>query len=230
MGGTAEKRRAVTRKNTTGWATRAAPPYVWPPRFGHPPILYSSASAASEPGTIRVFPQPAVGDDRPSAEPMLPHTYTQNNKEVTLLLPLAADVRAKEVQFKCTSQQLSLSVRGVELRGELFLAVKPDESTWELEDEPTGRRLRIGLCKARPNHKWDCCFLHEVDVRRRALPCSQSRSHTLPRRTGFDHPPRLPRPDHRRAADRPGHHRALRQRCAEDRRELPLPVHRRAAG
>ena len=79
-------------------------------------------------------------------------------------VPLAADVRAKEVQFKCTSQQLSLSVRGAELQGEFFLAVKPDESTWELEDEPTGRRLRVGLCKARPNHKWDCCFLHEVDV------------------------------------------------------------------
>jgi hypothetical protein len=95
---------------------------------------------------------------------MLPHTYTQTNKEVVLYVPLAADVRAKEVHFKCTSQQLSLSVRGAELQGEFFLAVKPDESTWELEDEPTGRRLRVGLCKARPNHKWDCCFLHEVDV------------------------------------------------------------------
>ena len=95
---------------------------------------------------------------------MLPHTYTQTNKEVVLYVPLAADVRAKEVHFKCTSQQLSLSVRGAELQGEFFLAVKPDESTWELEDEPAGRRLRVGLCKARPNHKWDCCFLHEVDV------------------------------------------------------------------
>ena len=71
---------------------------------------------------------------------MLPHTYTQTNKEVVLFLPLAADVRAKEVQFKCTSQQLSLSVRGVELKGEFFLAVKPDESTWELEDEPAETR------------------------------------------------------------------------------------------
>ena len=152
---------------------------------------------------------------------MLPHSYEQSNKEVILFVPLAADVCAKEVQFKCTSQQLSLSVRGVELRGELFLAVKPDESTWELEDEPAGKRLRVGLCKAKPNHKWDCCFLHEVDVRRHALD-----THVLPqglrharachRAPGFDHSPRLPRPDHRRAAHRPANHRALRQRCAED--------------
>ena len=163
---------------------------------------------------------------------MLPHTYTQTNKEVVLFLPVAADVRAKEVEFKCTSQQLILSVRGVELKGEFFLAVKPDESTWELEDEPAGRRLRVGLCKARPNHKWDCCFLHEVDVchhaldtlhalspsRPPALPPSSPPELTLqlPLRTGLDHPPRLPRPDHRRAAHRPANHRALRQRCAED--------------
>ena len=112
---------------------------------------------------------------------MLPHTYTQTNKEVVLYVPLAADVRAKEVQFKCTSQQLSLSVRGAELQGEFFLAVKPDESTWELEDEPTGRRLRVGLCKARPNHKWDCCFLHEVDVSHHTGDPSPPALGTLPR-------------------------------------------------
>ena len=114
-------------------------------------------------------PQAQVARRTSGSRPMLPHTYTQTNKEVVLFLPLAADVRAKEVQFKCTSQQLSLSVRGVELKGEFFLAVKPDESTWELEDEPAGRRLRVGLCKARPNHKWDCCFLHEVDVSHHTL-------------------------------------------------------------
>ena len=118
---------------------------------------------------------------------MLPHTYTQTNKEVVLFLPVAADVRAKEVEFKCTSQQLSLSVRGVELKGEFFLAVKPDESTWELEDEPAGRRLRVGLCKARPNHKWDCCFLHEVDVCHHALD-KPSSPPTLPP----SHPAALP--------------------------------------
>ena len=35
-GRAAAMRRAVTRKITTGWATRAGPPSVWPPRFRHP--------------------------------------------------------------------------------------------------------------------------------------------------------------------------------------------------
>ena len=34
-GRAAAMRRAVTRKITTGWATRAGPPSVWPPRFRH---------------------------------------------------------------------------------------------------------------------------------------------------------------------------------------------------
>lgn len=172
---------------------------------------------------------------------MASHTWEQTNKEVALLLPVPPDVRGKEVRFQCTSQQLSVSVRDVEVRGELFLPVKPDDSTWELEDEPSGRRLRVGLCKAKPNHKWDCCFLHEVDVSAHACtlvgsrqppheqrPPTRAGTHRpTPTPAGLDHASRLPGPDHRRAAGGTGRHRAVRQRCPQDGRELSLSLHRR---
>ena len=92
-------------------------------------------------------------------------SWEQTNKEIIYHVAVPADVRAKEVRFKCSSQQLSVTVRDVELlSGDFFLPVKPDDSTWELEDaEAAGQRLRIGLCKARPNQKWDCSFLDEVN-------------------------------------------------------------------
>ena len=66
------------------------------------------------------------------------------------LLPVPADVRGKEVSFRCTSQQLRVAVREVQVSGDFFLPVKPDDSTWELEDAPGGgKQLRMGLCKAR---------------------------------------------------------------------------------
>lgn len=91
--------------------------------------------------------------------------WTQTNKELTLLVPVGADVRAKEVQMFLTSQALKVVVRGAELvSGEFFLHVKPDDSMWELEAAPSGgKQLRIGVSKLRPNMLWDCLFLSEVD-------------------------------------------------------------------
>ena len=41
------------------------------------------------------------------------HTYEQTNKELTVLVPLpAADVRAKEIEWKCTTAELRVRARG----------------------------------------------------------------------------------------------------------------------
>lgn len=41
--------------------------------------------------------------------------------------------------------------------------VRPDDSSWEIEDTAGGRELRVVLCKARPNQQWDVLMLAEVD-------------------------------------------------------------------
>ena len=95
------------------------------------------------------------------------HTYEQTNKELTVLVPLpSADVRAKEIEWRCTTAELRVRARGADLLcGKFFKPVKPDDSTWEIEDAPGGgRRLRLGLAKARANEKWECLMRDEVDT------------------------------------------------------------------
>ena len=95
------------------------------------------------------------------------HTYEQTNKELTVLVPLpSADVRAKEIEWRCTTAEVRVRARGADLLcGSFFKPVKPDDSTWEIEDAPGGgRRLRLGLVKARANEKWECLMRDEVDT------------------------------------------------------------------
>uniref|UniRef100_A0A7S4F4T6 CS domain-containing protein n=1 Tax=Chrysotila carterae TaxID=13221 RepID=A0A7S4F4T6_CHRCT len=92
--------------------------------------------------------------------------WTQSPKELYLNLPIDAGVKAKEIDVRLTTQQIAVHVRGVELlNGQTFLPIRPDDSTWEIEAETRdcARRLRLVVSKVRPNQKWDCLFMHEVD-------------------------------------------------------------------
>ena len=91
--------------------------------------------------------------------------WTQTPKEVAIVLPLPAGAKGKDVKYKLTSKRVELIVLGQTLlTGDFFYAVKPDDSTWELEDAPGGgRQIRLGLIKVKPNQPWDCCFLDEID-------------------------------------------------------------------
>jgi len=94
--------------------------------------------------------------------------WTQKPKEVLLVLPLDAPaVKARDIVWKLTTKDIDLRLKGAAeplLAGTFFHPVRPDDSTWELEDAPGGgKQIRIGFAKARPNIVWDCCFLDEVD-------------------------------------------------------------------
>ena len=93
------------------------------------------------------------------------HTYEQTNKELTVLVPLpAADVRAKEIEWRCTTAELRVRARGADLLcGKFFKPVKPDDSTWRLRTRGGGRQLRPGW-RARANEKWECLMRDEVDT------------------------------------------------------------------
>lgn len=91
--------------------------------------------------------------------------WTQTPKEIVIELPFPEGAKAKDVKYKLTSKDLKLTVLGQELlSGDFFHPVRPDDSTWELEDaKGGGRQIRLGLAKAKVNVPWDCCFHGEVD-------------------------------------------------------------------
>ena len=91
--------------------------------------------------------------------------WTQTPKEVVIVLPLPAGAKAKDVKYTLTSKSVKLVVLGQELLcGDFFYGVKPDDSTWELEDaKGGGRQIRLGLAKVKANLPWDACFMGEVD-------------------------------------------------------------------
>ena len=94
--------------------------------------------------------------------------WTQTPKEVIIVLPVPAGTKGKEVVWKLTSKDIECRASKMApeplLQGTFFYPVRPDDSTWELEDaKGGGKQMRIGLCKARPNVVWDCCFMDEID-------------------------------------------------------------------
>ena len=91
--------------------------------------------------------------------------WQQRNKEMTLVLPLEPSIRGKEVQVKMTSVAVTVVVREQTLlQNSFFYPIRPDDSTWEIEDAAGGgKELRLGFCKAKANQVWDCLFLDEVD-------------------------------------------------------------------
>eukprot|EP00964_Phaeocystis_antarctica_P004993 scaffold2718_cov38-Phaeocystis_antarctica.AAC.1 len=56
MGRTAAMRRADNKEILTGWATRAGPPWVWPPRFRHRESTILPRASRPKPGEIIVHP------------------------------------------------------------------------------------------------------------------------------------------------------------------------------
>jgi len=99
------------------------------------------------------------------------YTWSQNASEAHLKLPLASNVRARDIRVKCTG--LRLEIRLAEeamadaagksgspdlLVGNLYKKVKPDEIFWTIEEEDAkfGRHLVVQLVKTEPAQKWEC--------------------------------------------------------------------------
>ena len=99
----------------------------------------------------------------------MPIPWTQTPKEILLTLPVPVSTRAKDVVWRLTTSAIEIRLSSSTpqeplLHGSFYHAIRPDDSTWELESCADGsKELRIGLCKARPNMSWDCCFMDEVD-------------------------------------------------------------------
>ena len=92
------------------------------------------------------------------------YAWKQSHASVTLLVPVGAGVRGRDVAAKCTSDAVRLSVGGVEVvAGKWREIVLPDEFTWEIDDDATvapnltGRRVlsaTVAKCTETPFELW----------------------------------------------------------------------------
>ena len=72
-------------------------------------------------------------------------------------MPIAENIKARDIIFKLTPSSLQLGLRGTEpiINGELWGLVKPDDIVWKIEDDPKlGRCVVLPLKKA-TGSKWD---------------------------------------------------------------------------
>ena len=140
------------------------------------------------------------------------HDWDQDSVEVRVDVPIAA-IKAKDVAYTLTPHALTLGVKGSPPlfdAEKLLDTVKVDDSLWEIETLPEkGRCVRVTLRKCSPDVPWE--FLFKKD----------------------DVPPDLT-PTHRCFFDvaaggvrRPHRHGPVRERHAQDVRELPRAVHGR---
>lgn len=103
------------------------------------------------------------------------YRWTQTREDVGLRVPIADDVRAKDLRVKCTGSKLEIryAPTGGPEGGQLWLAgnlnekVVSDEVDWELETDPEGRHLGVQMRKVQSMHKWPCLLEGHpmIDVR-----------------------------------------------------------------
>mmetsp|Transcript_9236 Transcript_9236/g.23746 ORF Transcript_9236/g.23746 Transcript_9236/m.23746 type:complete len:335 (-) Transcript_9236:60-1064(-) len=92
------------------------------------------------------------------------YTWTQTRTEVFVKIPLAAEVKSRDIRFKCIGPKLEVHLVAGDgtttemLVGALHKKVKADEVFWTIEDpdKKYGRHLSIQLLKVEALQKWPC--------------------------------------------------------------------------
>lgn len=98
----------------------------------------------------------------------LPYIWNQTLEEITLTYPVPAGTRARDLVISISRNTISIQLKGVEeplLKGELYKPVKPDESTWTLEDQ---KEIAVTLTKVNQIEWWSCVVkgAPQIDVKR----------------------------------------------------------------
>lgn len=79
------------------------------------------------------------------------YTWEQDELEVTIKVPVPADVTAKNISWYLMPKRATLAVNGnTVFEGELCANVNSEDSNWELERDPTraeGKRIVVTLIK-----------------------------------------------------------------------------------
>ncbi|CAF9932621.1 MAG: hypothetical protein HETSPECPRED_008404 [Heterodermia speciosa] len=87
----------------------------------------------------------------------LPYKWTQQIGDLDLTIPVAANIKGRDIEVVLTKTKLKAALKGQEpfIDGSLTKAIHPDESTWTLETVPSGKEISIHLDKANKMEWWD---------------------------------------------------------------------------
>jgi hypothetical protein len=85
------------------------------------------------------------------------YDWTQNEKEVSILVPLDESLKSRDINYKLTTRSLLIGLGNGKplIEGELFAKVRPDDSTWEIEDFTGKRMMRTTLRKDKLYDAWE---------------------------------------------------------------------------
>lgn len=87
----------------------------------------------------------------------LPYKWTQTISDLDITVPIAANLRARDLVITLKSKHISVAVKGSSpiLSGEFPHPIRVDESTWTLESTPSGKEISIHLDKQNRQTWWE---------------------------------------------------------------------------
>ncbi|KAL8888149.1 MAG: hypothetical protein Q9215_004365 [Flavoplaca cf. flavocitrina] len=88
----------------------------------------------------------------------LPYKWTQTIKDLDVAVPVAGNLRGKDIEVVMTKMKLKVAIKGQEpfIDGDLTHAIKVDESAWTLESvSGGGKEVSIHLDKSNKMEWWD---------------------------------------------------------------------------
>ncbi|CEM34459.1 unnamed protein product [Vitrella brassicaformis CCMP3155] len=101
------------------------------------------------------------------AESARRYEWDQEGHFVSVWVPLAEDITAKDIRCTIKPREISITVKGDEIvSGDLTQIVKPDDSLWMIEDDDRhrGRCLHVSLKKSLECTEWMYLLKADMDV------------------------------------------------------------------
>ena len=94
------------------------------------------------------------------------YSWTQHDiKEINISIPVASNVRGKDVKIKYDPKEICVNVLGKDLlKGEWFHFIKPDTFLWSIEEVKQGKVITIYFEKSDNYKWWDCILKGETPI------------------------------------------------------------------
>uniref|UniRef100_A0A7S0L513 Nuclear migration protein nudC n=1 Tax=Coccolithus braarudii TaxID=221442 RepID=A0A7S0L513_9EUKA len=96
------------------------------------------------------------------------YRWTQTLQDLQVVIEIPKGTRTKFLDVQIQKQQLKVQVKGSDavVDGELHKAIKMEDSTWSVEDNPSGdnRLLTLSLSKVNQMEWWTCVMVGDPEI------------------------------------------------------------------
>ncbi|KAI9774216.1 MAG: hypothetical protein M1839_001762 [Geoglossum umbratile] len=99
----------------------------------------------------------------------LPYRWTQTIKDVDITVPVAANIRGRDLAVEIKKNKLKVGLKGQPAimeasSGDLAKAILVDESTWTLETTTDGKEVSVHLDKVNKMEWWPHVLTHHPTI------------------------------------------------------------------